>query len=205
MTGSTRSGELGTTGAHRPLPRRVVLTGNVAQHPPPPPPRPAVTSDLAPPVARARLPRPATVRATAALWWAGSLAAATGLSAALLDLGALRDRLAALATAEDPAAPPDLVADGVQATLVLVLGGVAALVAVSLLWTALLVRGRGWARWALLLTAVPAVAALGVAQAVVAGGADLDRWALLAAAGLCVLALVALLDRRARAAHHHRR
>lgn len=205
MTGSTRSGELGTTGAHRPLPRRVVLTGNVAQHPPPPPPRPAVTSDLAPPVARTRPPRPASVRAAVALWCAGCLVAITGLSAALLDLGALRDRLAALATAEDPAAPPDLVADGVQATLVLVLGGVAALVAVSLLWTALLVRGRGWARWALLLTAVPAVATLGVAQAVVAGGADLDRWALLAAAGLCVLALVPLLDRRARAAHHHRR
>ena len=204
MTGSTRSGELGTTGAHRPLPRRVVLTGNVAQHPPPPP-RPPVTSDLAPPVARTRSPRPASVRAAVALWCAGCLAAVTGLSAALLDLGALRYRLAALATAEDPTAPADLVADGVQATLVLVLGGVAALVAVSLLWTALLRRGRGWARWALLLTAVPAVAALGVAQAVVAGGADLDRWALLAAAGLCVLALVPLLGRRARAAHHHRR
>ena len=205
MTGSTRSGELETTGAHRPLPRRVVLAGNVAQHPPPPPSRPAVTSELAPPVARGRQPCPPSVRAAVALWCAGCLAAVTGLSAALLDLGALRDRLAALATAEDPTAPADLVADGVQATLVLVLGGVAALVAVSLLWTALLVRGRGWARWALLLTAVPAVAALGVAQSVVAGGADLDRWALLAAAGLCVLALVPLLGRRARAAHHHRR
>jgi len=197
VTGSTRSDELGTTGAHRPLPRRVVLTANVAQQLPPP--RPAVTSDLAPPVARARLPRPATVRATAALWWAGSLAAATGLSAALLDLGALRDRLAALATAEDPAAPADLVADGVQATIALVLGGVAALVALSLVWTALLVRRRGWARWALLLGAVAAVPALGVAQSVVAGGADLDRWALVAAAGLFVVALVPLLSRSARA------
>ena len=200
MTGSTRSGELGTTGAHRPLPRRVVLTGNVAQHPPPPPPRPAVTSDLAPPVARTRPPRPATVRAAVALWCAGCLAAVTGLSAALLDLGALRDRLAALATAEDPAATPDLVADGVQATIALVLGTVAALVAVSLLWTALLLRGRGWARWALLLTAVPAVLALDVAQSVVAGGADLDRWALLAAAGSFVVALVPLLSSSARAA-----
>jgi hypothetical protein len=140
------------------------------------------------------------VRAAAGLWWAGCLAAVTGISTALLDLASLRDRLAELATADDPATPADLVADGVQATIALVLGGVAVLVAVSLVWTALLLRGRGWARWALLLTAVPAVPALGVAQTVVAGGADLDRWALLAAAGLFVVALVPLLSRSARAA-----
>jgi hypothetical protein len=201
VTGSTRSDQTppaGTTTAHRPLPRRVVLTGNVAAEPPPA--RPAVTSDLAPPLPRTRAPHPATVRATAALWWAGCLAAVTGISTALLDLASLRDRLAALATAEDPATPADLVADGVQATIALVLGGVALLVAVSLVWTALLLRGRGWARWALLLTAVPAVPALDVAQTVVAGGADLDRWALLAAAGLFVVALVPLLSRSARAA-----
>ena len=196
MTGSTRSGQ-GPTTAHRPLPRRVVLTGNVAAAPPPA--RPAVTSDLAPPIPRPRPPRPATVRATAALWWAGCLAAVTGISAALLDLGALRDRLSVLATAEDPTAPADLVADGVHATIALVLGGVTALVAVSLVWTALLRRGRGWARWALLLTAVPTVLALDVAKTVVAGGADLDRWALLAAAGLFLVALVPLLSRSARA------
>jgi hypothetical protein len=201
VTGSTRSDQApraGTTAAHRPLPRRVVLTGNVAAEPPPA--RPAVTSDLAPPLPRTRPPHPATVRAAAALWWAGCLAAVTGISTALLDLASLRDRLAALATADDPATPADLVADGVQATIALVLGGVAVLVAVSLVWTALLLRGRGWARWALLLTAVPAVPALGVAQSVVAGGADLDRWALLAAAGLFVVALVPLLSRSARAA-----
>ncbi len=197
MTGSTRSDEVRQPAAHRPLPRRVVLTGNVAQQLPPP--RPALTSDLAPPVARTPAPRPASVRLTAALWWAGCLAAVTGLTSALLDLGPLRDRLAALATAEDPAAPADLVADGVAATVALVLGGVAALVAVSLVWTALVLRGRGWARWALLLTAVPAVLALDVAQTLVAGGADLDRWAFVAAAGLFVVAVVPLLSRSARA------
>jgi hypothetical protein len=200
VTGSTRSDQAPssrTAEAHHPLPRRVVLPGNVAAEAPPA--RPAVSSDLAPPLPRTRPSRPATVRATAALWWAGCLAAATGISAALLDLGALRDRLAALATAEDPAAPADLVAEGVRATIALVLGGVAALVAVSLVWTALLVRGRGWARWALVLTAVPALLALDVAQTVVAGGADLDRWALLAAAGLFVVAPVLLLSRSARA------
>ena len=197
MTGSTRSDEAPTT-AQRPLPRRVVLTGNVAA--PPPPARPAVTSDLAPPRPRTRPPLPATVRAATTLWWAGCLAAVTGISAALLDLGALRDRLAVLATAEDPAAPADLVADGVRATIALVLGGVGALVLVSLVWTALVLRGRRWARWALLATAVPVLLALDVAQNVVAGGADLDRWALVAAAGLVVLAVVPLLTRSAHAA-----
>lgn len=197
MTGSTRSDQ-GPTTAHRPLPRRVVLTGNVAATPPPA--RPALTSDIAPPLPRSRPPRPATVRAAVALWWAGCLAAVTGVSAALLDLGALRDRLAVLATAEDPAAPADLVTDGVRATIALVLGGVGALVAVSLVWTALVLRGSGWARWALVLTAVPTVLVLDVAQTVVTGGADLDRWALVAAAVLCVLAVVPLFSRSAREA-----
>jgi hypothetical protein len=197
VTGSTRSGQ-GPTTAHRPLPPRVVLTGNTAA--PLPPARPALTSDLAPPLPRRRPPRPATVRAAVALWWAGCLAAVTGMSAALLDLGALRDRLAVLATAEDPAAPADLVAEGVRATIALVLGGVGALVAVSLVWTALALRGHGWARWALVLTAVPTVLSLDVAQTVVTGGADLDRWALVVAAVLCVLAVVPLFSRSARAA-----
>ncbi|MGR6966746.1 hypothetical protein ACU610_19995 [Geodermatophilus sp. URMC 61] len=197
MTGSIRSGQ-GPTTAHRPLPRRVVLTGNVAAAPPPA--RPRVTSDLAPPLPRSRPPQPATVRAAVALWWAGSLAAVTGSSAALLDLGGLRDRLAALATTEDPTAPADLVTAGVRATIALVLGGVGVLVAVSLVWTALVLRGHRWARWALLVTAVPTVPALSVAQTVVTGGADLDRWALVAAAGLCVVAVVPLVSRSARAA-----
>lgn len=199
MTGSTRSDQ-GPTTAHRPLPRRVVLTGNVAATPPPA--RPALTSDIAPPLPRSRAPLPATVRAAVALWWAGCLAAVTGISAALLDLGALRDRLAVLATAEDPAAPADLVTDGVRATIALVLGGVGALVAVSLVWTALVLRGSGWARWALVLTAVPTVLVLDVAQTVVTDGADLDRWALVAAAVLCVLAVVPLFSRSARVAGH---
>jgi hypothetical protein len=200
VTGSTRSEQEQPT-AQRPLPRRVVLTGNVVAAPPPA--RPAVTSDLAPPLPRSRPPQPATVRVAVALWWAGCLAAVTGISAALLDLGELRDRLAVLATAEDPAAPADLVADGVRATIALVLGGVGALVAVSLVWTALVLRGRGWARWALVVTAVPTVLALDVAQTVVTGGADLDRWALVAAAGLCVVAVLPLFSRSARAATRH--
>lgn len=198
MTGSTgweQAPSAGTAEAHRPLPRRVVLTGNVAAAPPV---RPAVTGVLPPPLPRSRPPRPATVRVFGALWWTGCLAAVTGISAALLDLAALRDRLAALATAEDPTASPDLVGDGVQATIWLVLGGVGALVLLSAVWTTLVLRGRRWARWALLLTMVPTLFALDVAQTVVAGGSDLDRWALVAAAGLFVAAVVPLLARSAR-------
>ncbi|MGY1690192.1 hypothetical protein [Geodermatophilus sp. SYSU D01105] len=184
----------------RPQPRRVVLTGNVVQQlPPPPPPRPATTSDLAPPIGRPRPAAPGTVRATAALWWAGCVAALTGLGAALLDSEALRARLTETATAADPAASADLVADGVRATMVLVLASVAALVALSLLWVGLLLRARTWARWALVVTAAPLLLALDVAQSVVAGDADTDRLALVLAAGLFVVALVPLLSRSARA------
>ena len=196
MTGSTRSDEDRPAAAHRALPRRVVLTGNVAAEPPA---RPALTGTLPPPLPRSRPPRPASVRIFAGLWWAGCLAAVTGICAALLDLGALRDRLAALATAEDPTASTDLVDEGVQATIWLVLGAVGAVVLLSAVWTALVLRGLGWARWALLLTTVPTIVALDVAQTVVAGGPDLDRWALVAAAGLFLGAVVPLLSRSARA------
>jgi hypothetical protein len=189
--------DAGRSSAHQPLPRRTVLTGNVAQQLPPP--RPAVTSDLAAPVGPAAPARPGTVRATVALWWAGAAAALTGLAAALLDSTALRERLTATATAADPTATPELVADGVRATVGLVLGGVALVVLVSLVWVELVRRRRSWARWALLVTAVPVLLALDVAQSIVTGASDVDRIALLVAGGLFVLALVPLLGRSARA------
>ncbi len=127
--------------AHRPLPRRVVMTGNIVAQVPPP--RPALTSDLAAPIGRPVRTRPAALR--------------------------------------------------------LVTGSVAVLVLVALACVALVGRGRSWARWALLVTTLPLLLALDVTQSVVTGGADLDRIALLAAAGLFVLGLVPLLTRSARA------
>jgi hypothetical protein len=174
-----------------------VVTGNVAQQLPPP--RPAVTSDLTAPVGRSEPVRPGTVRATAALWWAGAASAGTGLAAALVDSTALRERLTATATADDPSTPADVVAEGVRATIALVLGSVALLVVVSLVWLAVLLRRRSWARWALLVTALPLLLALDVAQSVVSGASDVDRIALLAAGGLFLLALPPLLSRSARA------
>ncbi|MGY1663656.1 hypothetical protein ACI78Q_20700 [Geodermatophilus sp. SYSU D00705] len=175
------------------------MTGNVVQHLPPPPPRPATTSDIAPPLGRATTSRPATVRATVALWCAGCLAALTGVATALLDSAALRDRLTATATADDPTASAAVVADGVRATIAVVTGGVTFVVLVSLVWVVLLTRGRAWARWALLLTALPALLVLDVAQSLVAGDAEVDRMALLAAGGLFVLALLPLATRSSRA------
>jgi hypothetical protein len=92
-----------------------------------------------------------------------------------------------------------VVRDSVAATTALVTGSVAVLVLVALACVALVGRGRSWARWALLVTTLPLLLALDVTQSVVTGGADLDRIALLAAAGLFVLGLVPLLSRSARA------
>jgi cytochrome c oxidase subunit IV len=138
------------------------------------------------------------VRLAAALWWAGALAAVTGLVAMLLDRAALDARLTATATAEDPTASADLVADGVRALVLTVVASVGLLVLLSLGWLALVLKRRSWARWALLVTLLPALAALAVAQSVAAGDADLDRVALVAAAVLFLLAVLALFLRPAR-------
>jgi hypothetical protein len=176
------------------------MTGNVVADLPPaaPPPRPALTSDLAPPLGRAVAARPGSLRLLGWLWGAGAAAVATGLAAALADGDALRERLTATATAADPAAAPDLVADGVAATIALVTGSVAVLVLVGLGTVALVLRGRSWARWALLAVTLPTLLALDVAQSVVAGGTDVDRSALVAAAVLFVLGPALLLTRSAR-------
>ncbi|MBB3086331.1 hypothetical protein FHR93_004564 [Geodermatophilus sabuli] len=196
--GSRWTAPAGTAETRLPSPRRVVMTGNVVQQSPPP--RPATTSDIAPPpLGRRTPPRPAGVQATVALWCAGCLAALTGVVAALLDSTALRNRLVATATADDPAAPAGVVADGVSATIAVVTGGVTLVVLLSLVWVLLLLRGRSWARWALLATILPALVVLDVAQSLVAGDADVDRMALLAAGGLFVLALLPLLTRSSRA------
>ncbi|NEK60123.1 hypothetical protein GCU56_19890 [Geodermatophilus sabuli] len=181
---------------HRPLPRRTVMTGNVAAQLPPP--RPAVTSDIALPIGRTPRVAPASVRAAAGLWWTGCAAVVVGIVAAFLDRAALEARLSATATADDPTASAELVADGVRATMAVVAGSVTVLVLVSTVFLLLVVRGRSWARWALLVAVLPTVLALDIAQSVVAGGSDVDRWALVAGAGAFVVALLPLLARSAR-------
>ncbi len=163
-----------------------------------PPPRPATASSVALPLAPPAAQRPHAVRLAAALWWTGCLAAAVGLLAALLDRAALDARLTATATAEDPTASAELVADGVRTLVATVVGAVGLLVLVSLVWVALVLRRRSWARWVLLATLLPTLLALDVAQSVAAGDADLDRVALVAAAVLFLLAVLALFLRPAR-------
>jgi uncharacterized membrane protein len=170
-----------------PVPRRVVVTGNVAA----PPPRPRVGSDLPPPRLQADR-RPRTLDVAARLWWAAAAAAVITVVAAVLDRAALDERLTALALESDPGASAGAVAAGVRATLVLVLGGTALLALLSLAWLRLVLRRRSWARWALLATALPALVLADVTQSVVAGGLEVDRVAAICQAGLVLGALVPL-------------
>ena len=158
------------------------------------PPRPTVTSQLTPPVFRpaSAAPPPRSLRVSAVLWFAGCAAGMFGLAAALVDSDALRDKLTALATENDPTASAALVRDGVWATTAVLVGVASVLVVATLVGTALLLRGRAWSRWLLLVTGLATLPAVDVGQSIVAGGADLDRIGLLLQAGLVVPALVAL-------------
>ncbi|SDF97100.1 hypothetical protein SAMN05660662_3977 [Blastococcus aurantiacus] len=157
-----------------------------------PPPRPQVTSRLAPPARTPVAPRPWSLRLSAAGWVLAAVAGGAGVLGALADREALRAKLTAEATEADPDLPADAIADGVAATTGLVLGSVTVLSVALLVWTALVLRRRAWARWPLLGTGLLVLVADDVAQSVVSGGAELDRSALVVQAGLVVAALVAL-------------
>ncbi|PRY47681.1 hypothetical protein LY71_11236 [Geodermatophilus tzadiensis] len=181
--------------AEQPLPRRPVTDPRQRAVPP----RPPVTSDVAPPGPPPVPCRPRAVRVAALLCWAGALAAVLGLLAALLDREALDARLTATASSGDPAATAAEVADAVAVTVALVVGAVGLGVALTAGAAALAVRRRSWARWLLLVVLLPTLLALDVAQSTVAGDADLDRVALVVAAGCLLLVPVPLFLRSARA------
>lgn len=143
-------------------------------------------------------PRPWSLRLSAAAWVLAAVAGGAGVLAALADGDALRAKLTDQATEADPQLAAGAIADGVAATTALVLGSVAVLSLLLLLWTALVLRRRAWARWPLLVTGVLVLVADDVAQSVVSGGAELDRIALLVQAGLVVVALVTLFWRSTR-------
>ena len=164
-----------------------------------PPPRPVTTAELAPPGPPRRPPRPRTVGLAGLLWFAASAAGLAGLVLTALDGTALRERLSATARAEHPESAADVIDDGVRVTMLVVLGTMAVLVLLTLLATALLLRGRSWARWVLLVVGLLTLFTADVAQSLVAGGADADRIAFITQAALVVLAWVALLTRPVRA------
>jgi hypothetical protein len=144
-------------------------------------------------------PRPRAVRASGLLCWAAALAAAAGLLAMLLDRAALDARLTATATAGDPAASAAEVSDAVAATIAMVVGAVALVTALVAAGTALALRRRAWARWVVLALLLPTLLVLDLAQSTAAGDADLDRLALIGAAGLFLLVPLPLFSRSARA------
>jgi hypothetical protein len=178
------------TGARRPAP--------LAPPPRTPPPRPRLTSTLAPPVGTPEPPRPRAAVVSAVLWSAAAIAGGLGVLAALADGAALRATLEAAAGEADPAASAELVDDGVDTTILLVVCSLTLLVALTVLGTALLLRRRRWSRGLLLATGLLTLAAVGIAQSVVAGGVDLDRIGLLVQLGLVVAALVTLASRSVR-------
>jgi hypothetical protein len=157
-----------------------------------PPPRPQVTTRLARPERTGAPPRPRALRISAAGWFLAAAAGGAGVVAALADGDALRAKLTAEATAADPDLAADAISDGVTATTALVLGGVALLGVALVVWTLVLLRRRGWARWPLLVTGALVLVADDVAQSVVSGGADLDRTAFVMQAVLVVVAAVGL-------------
>jgi hypothetical protein len=164
-----------------------------------PPPRPALTSDLAPPSGPSRPEWPTAALVSAVLWFTGCAAGAFGLIVATMDQAAVRAQLTATATADDPTAAPDVVASGVRATVLVVLGTMTVLIAVTLVWTLLVLRRRSWARWALLGTGLLTLFAADVTQSVVGGGVDLDRLGLIAQAVLVALAMGSLFAPSTRA------
>ncbi|MGY1807532.1 hypothetical protein ACI8AF_09180 [Blastococcus sp. SYSU D00669] len=117
-----------------------------------------------------------------------------------VDGDGLRERLTATAQAADPAASEELVESGVRTTLLAVLGAEAALGLLLLVWAALLLTRRSWARWALVVTGAVAAPAAALAQSIVAGGPDADRIAFLAQIGLVVVGLAVLVSRPVRRA-----
>ncbi|MGY2127786.1 hypothetical protein [Blastococcus sp. SYSU DS0617] len=154
-----------------------------------------MTSQLTPPGRSAPPPRPWSLRLSATSSFLAAAAGGVGVLAALADGDALREKLTAEATEADPGLAADTIADGVTATTWLVLGSVAFLSLGLVVWTAVVLRRRAWARWLLLVTGVLVLVADDIAQSVVAGGSDVDRIAFVAQAALVVVALVALFWR----------
>ena len=168
---------MSSDGSAAPLPER---------RPTAPPPRPPVTRSLPPPTRPSAGPAPRVLRVAAGLVGAAWVAAVVGGLAAIADLPGSRARLAADAAAQDPEATGDLLRESVTVTLVTALSAIGVLVVVGGTCLALLLRRQSWARWGVALVALAAVPVTLVVASVVAGGPDVDRWALLAVGPLAL-------------------
>jgi hypothetical protein len=117
------------------------------------------------------------------------------VAATAADGAGLRARLTEAVTAQDPSASAQLIASGVRAVLLIVLGVQLLLALLAVIGAALLLRRHARARWALVVTGLVTLPAAAFAQGLVSGGADVDRIAFLTQGGLAVVGLVAVLSR----------
>ncbi|MCZ2806983.1 hypothetical protein O2W18_17900 [Modestobacter sp. VKM Ac-2983] len=115
-----------------------------------------------------------------------------GLIAAALDLAGLRQRLLDSAAAADPATDQELLREGVDTTVLAVVGPLAVLTVLGLAALLLYLRRRSiWSR-VLLVLGLLTVAADVLAHDLLAGGPDVDRSAVLVQAGLVTVGLALL-------------
>jgi hypothetical protein len=158
-----------------------------------PPPRPRVTSDLPLPGVHAKPRTPTPVRAGLVLWTLAVAAGLVGVATSAIDSTSLRKDLYLSAQAAAPKRAAAVLHDSVNVTI----AGAAAFTGVVLLLvligTVLLQRRRRAARWLLALGGLLALAAAGLDQGLVNGGAtDVDRFSFLAFGALVLAGLVLL-------------
>jgi hypothetical protein len=162
-----------------------------------PPPRPAYSPAPIPPLGETvgRDRRPATLRASAWLWGAGTAAGALGLLTAFVNYDSLADRVTETARTADPDLAADVLDAGVAATLTTLLGASAVLTALVLCSLLLVLRPvAGW-RWLLAVGGVLQLFLLPLVLSLVSGGTDVDGIAFLVQGVLVVPALVLLFLR----------
>jgi hypothetical protein len=165
-----------------------------------PPPRPPVESRLPMPGSVGPPPRPAALTLAVRLWALVVVAGLVALIVSALDLAALRHELLVAARIDDRDAAEHLLADGVVVLMTTVALTCDAALLLTVWGLRLAGRRRYGAVGVMVPTALLTLVAVGVAQALVAGGATgLDRAAFLVQAGLVLPATAALLARSSRA------
>jgi hypothetical protein len=194
---SARDGQADAVREYRVHGNRVQDTGS---RPVLPPPRPPVASRLPTPGSVAPPPRPWILTVALGLWVLFVVAGLVALITSAIDLEDLRRGLLSEAHVDDRDATEQELANGVVVTLatIALLCDAALLLAV---WGLRLAARRSTATArVLVVAAVLALPAVGIAQGMVGGGAtDLDRQAFLVQAALVLPAMAALLARPSRA------
>jgi hypothetical protein len=165
-----------------------------------PPPRPRVTSDLPLPGLHVKPRTPVPVRAAVVLWTFALGAGLVAVATSAIDSTGLRKTLYLSAQAAAPERTAQVLHDSVNVTI----AGAAAFTGVVLLLvligTVQLQRRRRSSRWLLALGGLLALAAAGLDEGLVNGGAtNVDRFSFLAFGAFVLAGLVLLPLRGSRA------